>query len=248
MTDTQHNPNNEPATAEPTLRRVALYKHGIGAFTWSAVAGPDGTLVLPVPAQQIDDVLKSLLVIAADGSSVASIAYAADEPLERQLRNFGVNLQDVEGLANLLDRMIGATVKFQRGSETLQGQIIATEVVDRPVREEMVRDEWLLLLLEGGSIERVELGAVRGLEVIKGETAERLSTQLELIRADNQADVAGVVLKTRPGAALDLSYVAEAPVWKMTYRIDLPAGVEDKPFLQGWAIAENTSATDWKGV
>src|SRR5918997_980327 len=94
----------QPA-GEPVLKSVALYKHGMGTFHWSAVVGEDGTLTLPVPAQQIDDVLKSLLVVAADGSAVRSIAYAADEPLQRQLRNFGVNLQDVTGFADLLGRM-----------------------------------------------------------------------------------------------------------------------------------------------
>src|SRR3712207_9129360 len=88
MADAQSDPLANQAPAEPTLRSVALYKHGVGAFQWSAVVGDDGALVLPIPAQQIDDVLKSLLVIAADGSSLPSVAYAADEPLQRQLRNF----------------------------------------------------------------------------------------------------------------------------------------------------------------
>ena len=234
--------------AEPSLRRVTLYKHGLAAFQWDAVAGEDGVLVLPVPAQQIDDVLKSLLVVVADGSGVASVSYAVDEPLERQLRNFGVNLQHIAGLADLLGRMIGATVRFQRGSEDLRGQIIATEIFDRPMREQVVREEWLLLLLENGAIERVELPEIRNLEVMKGETAERLSAQLDLLRTANQPDVARLVLTAAPGTALALGYVAEAPVWKMTYRIVLPTNAEDKPFLQGWAILENTGATDWKDV
>ncbi|MDQ5853071.1 MAG: hypothetical protein M3380_13590, partial [Chloroflexota bacterium] len=236
----------EPGAAEPVLHSVTLYKHGVGAFQWHAVIGADGTLVLPVQAQQIDDVLKSLLVLAADGTSIASVAYAADEPLERRLRNFGVNLQHITGFADLLSRMIGARVRFHRGSETLEGQIIATEVVERPLREQVVRDEWLLLA--SGAIERVELAAVRGLEVIEGETAARLSEQLDLLREANQPDVAHLVVTGSPGTALDLHYVAEAPVWKMTYRVVLPTAAADKPFLQGWAIVENTSATDWNGV
>ncbi len=238
----------EPGAAEPVLRSVTLYKHGVGAFQWHAVIGEDGALVLPVPAQQIVDVLKSLLVMAAGGSNIASVAYAADEPLERRLRNFGVNLQHITGFADLLSRMIGARVRFHRGSETLEGQIIATEVVERPLREQVVRDEWLLLLLTSGAIERVELAAVRGLEVIEGESAARIREQLDLLREANQPDVARLVLTGSPGTALDLHYVAEAPVWKMTYRVVLPTAAEDKPFLQGWAIVENTSATDWNGV
>lgn len=236
-------PGGEPG---PTLQSIALYKHGVGAFQWSATAGADGTLIIPIPAQQIDDVLKSLLVLAADGSGVSSISYAADEPVQRQLRNFGVNLQDVQGMADLLARMVGATVRLRLGSDQLQGQILATEQFERQVDDRTVREEWLLLLTEAGAIERIDLAAVRGLEVIKGETAERLKAQLDLLLLARQLDVTHLMLRAQPGQKLSLSYVAEAPVWKMTYRLVVSDAGE--PFLQGWAIAENTSATDWNEV
>ncbi|MBA3943609.1 MAG: hypothetical protein H0X37_03505 [Herpetosiphonaceae bacterium] len=240
--------STSPSPTEPKLTNVALYKHGVGFFRWRATVGADGTLTLPIPANQIDDVLKSLLVIADDGSGVASIAYAADEPLQRQLRNFGIALQGVTGLADLLQRMVGTLIKLQYGSETLQGQIIATEVVERQVREQVVRDEWLLLLSQGGTIERIELADLRGLEVVTGETAPRLQAQLDLLLAARQPEVSRLRITGTAGQELDLSYVAEAPVWKMTYRLVLPSTPVESSFLQGWAIAENTSAADWQGV
>src|SRR3954451_16209294 len=247
MTDTQPKLPTDQTPPGPILRSVTLYKHGMGAFHWTAVVGEDGTLALPVPSQQIDDVLKSLLVLAADGSSVASISYAADEPLQRQLSNFGVNLEHIGGFADLLSRMVGATVRFQVGGAPLEGQIIAAEVVDRYVQEKLIRDEWVLLLANG-MIERIELGAVRGLEIVRGETADRLATQLDLLRTANQRDVVRLVFSAPPGTPLELRYVAEAPVWKMTYRVVLPVEGQAELFFQGWAIAENTSASDWNGV
>jgi len=43
-----------------------------------------------------------------------------------------------------------------------------------------------------------------------------------------------------------VSYTAEAPIWKTTYRLVLDAG--KKPLLQGWAIVDNTTANEWDGV
>ena len=43
-----------------------------------------------------------------------------------------------------------------------------------------------------------------------------------------------------------VGYIQETPIWKTTYRLVLPD--EKKPFLQGWAIVENTSEEDWKDV
>ena len=42
-----------------------------------------------------------------------------------------------------------------------------------------------------------------------------------------------------------VGYIQETPIWKTTYRLVLS---DEKPFLQGWAIVENTSEEDWSGV
>ncbi|MDZ4821639.1 MAG: hypothetical protein SGJ20_21975, partial [Planctomycetota bacterium] len=42
-----------------------------------------------------------------------------------------------------------------------------------------------------------------------------------------------------------MGYIQESPVWKTSYRLVL--GKED-PFLQGWAIVENTTEADWENV
>ena len=47
---------------------------------------------------------------------------------------------------------------------------------------------------------------------------------------------------------LFVSYVSEVPVWKTTYRLVIPSKPGAKPFLQGWAIVDNTVGEDWTGV
>ena len=48
-----------------------------------------------------------------------------------------------------------------------------------------------------------------------------------------------------------VGYVTEAPLWKMSYRLLIgganPANT-GKPYLQGWAMVENTSDDDWQNV
>ena len=43
-----------------------------------------------------------------------------------------------------------------------------------------------------------------------------------------------------------LTYVTEAPAWKPSYRVVVGDG--GKVMLEGWAIVDNTSGEDWKGV
>ena len=43
-----------------------------------------------------------------------------------------------------------------------------------------------------------------------------------------------------------VGYIQETPVWKTSYRLVLDD--KDAPFLQGWAIVENTTEEDWNDV
>ena len=53
-------------------------------------------------------------------------------------------------------------------------------------------------------------------------------------------------LPTKEKADVVLTYVTESPSWKPSYRV----GVAEpgKVMLEGWAIVDNTSGEDWKGV
>ncbi len=54
-------------------------------------------------------------------------------------------------------------------------------------------------------------------------------------------------LSSKPGPhKLRLSYVTEAPSWKPSYRVVLDKN--EKVWLHGWAIVDNTSGEDWKDV
>ncbi|MGE0403224.1 MAG: carboxypeptidase-like regulatory domain-containing protein [Kofleriaceae bacterium] len=48
-------------------------------------------------------------------------------------------------------------------------------------------------------------------------------------------------------ADVDLRYVTEAPAWKPSYRV-LVGEDNKKVMLEGWAIVDNTTSEDWKGV
>ncbi|MDB5306858.1 MAG: hypothetical protein JWO38_1060, partial [Gemmataceae bacterium] len=47
---------------------------------------------------------------------------------------------------------------------------------------------------------------------------------------------------------VQVGYVVEAPIWKTSYRLVLDGEAKGKPYLQGWAVVENTTDEDWAGV
>src|SRR5262249_27271481 len=68
--------------------------------------------------------------------------------------------------------------------------------------------------------------------------------------SDDQRRQVGIHFSGTGRRQVRVGYVTEAPLWKMSYRLmiggkDAKAGA---PYLQGWALVENTSDDDWKDV
>ena len=80
--------DNAQADVELPVRAVTLFSSGVGYFEhFGTVAGEAGTQ-LRFKADQIDDLLKSLVLQDLDGGVVSTVTYPSAEPLERQLGSF----------------------------------------------------------------------------------------------------------------------------------------------------------------
>ena len=80
------------------------------------------------------------------------------------------------------------------------------------------------------------------------ELDRELRAALALLAQSHSQDRKRVVLGfTGKGKRrVQVGYLLETPVWKTSYRLVL--GGEQSHFLQGWAIVENTTDQDWRGV
>ncbi|MEL7484169.1 MAG: hypothetical protein AAFN41_07425, partial [Planctomycetota bacterium] len=73
---------------------VTLYRSGVGSFERSGTVNGDASVRLDASAEQIDDLLKSLVVLDLDGGRVGGVTYTADEPVTRLLEALGVDSPD----------------------------------------------------------------------------------------------------------------------------------------------------------
>ncbi len=78
----------------------------------------------------------------------------------------------------------------------------------------------------------------------------RIDRALEAVRGEAAHDARHLALRSAGKGArtVRVGYVAGAPLWKTTYRLLLPSTEGGKARLQGWAVLENASGTDWNGV
>src|ERR1035438_5357890 len=72
---------------ELPIRRIMLYKHGVGYFerSGSTTAGVD--IVLEFKASEMNDVLKSLTLLDRSGGRVSGVSYESSDPIQKQIEN-----------------------------------------------------------------------------------------------------------------------------------------------------------------
>ena len=151
--------------ADIPVSRVVLYSSGVAYFEHAGQVEGDATLALRFKTDQINDVLKSMVFADADGGTVSSVDYASNDPVERALRSFGIDLSGDPSLPDLLKQLRGAQIVVTAPEEVI-GSVLnvqARQVVrgDPPVT---LTEHFLTLVTESGirtlpmdSIERLEL-------------------------------------------------------------------------------------------
>ena len=231
------------AEAALPLSRVVLFSSGVGYFQREGTVEGNASLELAFRTAEINDLLKSLVLRDLDGGQITGVNYASRDPVARTLRSFAIDLTGNPDLAGVLAQVRGEAVEVST-SETVRGTLLGVE--SRPAAEG-VEETWLNLLSERG-LRSIALREVREVRFLNTELDRELRSALALLAQSHSQDRKRVVLgfSGKGKRRVQVGYLLETPVWKTSYRLVL--GNEQSHFLQGWAIVENTTDQDWRGV
>jgi hypothetical protein len=234
------------SAAELPVRKVVLYKHGIGFFERAGKVAAGETARLDFKAGEMNDVLKSLTIQERGGGRVAAVRYDSSEPLDRKLREFPFAIGKAQPLPAILDQLKGARVEMRFGNDRVEGTIVsarATAATERAAEKHEV-----ILLLDSGDVRAVDLGAAAGLRFPDPRVQEQFREYLAALSQGRNRERRGVLIESSAAGARDLvaNYVIPMPAWKSSYRLVMDGGPE--PLLEGWAIVDNTTGEDWSGV
>ena len=244
----------EPLVGTPVsvpVRGVTLFSSGVGFFEHvGKVSGEAGT-ELHFKTDQISDILKSLILEDLDGGTVGTVVYPPQDPVSKILRSFQVDITNNPSLSELLTQLRGARLKGQANAESFEGIILGLEKKKRVVGEkgQVIEVSTLNLLSETG-VRSVLLDDVQRLEFEGARLQRELESALAaLAEARDQAKkVVRVHFHGTGERRVRLGYVLETPIWKASYRLMLGDNEKEKPRIQGWAIVENQTDSDWNNV
>src|ERR1700728_4529467 len=156
------------------LKRVALYKHGIGYFERRGkFKGPGGVELMCGP-DEIDDMLKSLLVLSAGGRKVSAITYESSKTLETRLSEFGFDLRTCQGMIELIAQLKGAPVTVDHSGQALSGRIIGMDETLVHVGDSVIREHQVVLYSDEKSMQRIALSSIRHISVNDPSLAQEI--------------------------------------------------------------------------
>src|SRR5207248_6409293 len=99
------------APASLPLRQVVLFSSGVGYFQRSGKIDGSATVPLTFRAEQVNDILKSLVLFDPTGN-VYPVTYSTQEPIARQLQPTGVPANPPTSPGDLLRRFQGHRVRL----------------------------------------------------------------------------------------------------------------------------------------
>lgn len=232
------------------LKRVMLSSGGLGYFEYEATVDGDATLRLTVSLEQVDDLLKSL-VVYDDKGGVGGLSLPGREPLAQAFKDLPFDQDSLSSPADLLSTLKGAQVTVG-GSRAVTGRIVSVQEETVALNDgKATTKRTRVTLLTDRGLQQFILEEAENLQFADAALREKVSNALLAIQNNRAKDARTIELSARGQGqrTVRVAYIVEVPVWKASYRLTLPADpAAARSALQGWATVENLSGQDWKDV
>jgi hypothetical protein len=238
------------------LRRVTLYSNGVAYFERRGTVTGRAEINLSFKQSQVDDVLKSLVVLDMGRGRVGAVSYNSSAPPSARLNEIpfsidaSTNGDAAGGLAGVLEQLQGARVAVTAANRSVAGAVLTIGERQLPAEKDKqpVKTHTLVITTDSGELQSFDLNDVRGVKLLD-EGARQDITQFASASASARRRDAKTITVTSEGEGqreMVISYTIAAPIWKTTYRVVLDP--EGRPFFQGWAVVDNVSEEDWQDV
>ncbi|MGA2483632.1 MAG: carboxypeptidase regulatory-like domain-containing protein [Candidatus Acidiferrales bacterium] len=240
----------ENASAKLPVRRVVLYKNGVGYFEHLGRVRGNQDVHIDFTSGQLNDALESLTVLDLSGGRINGVDYNSEAPLARRLASLRLALGEKPTVAEFLGALRGARLEVKSGGASITGRLLSVERKTRTGTNWAVETDVISLVTDGGEVHTVELSPAATVRIAEHDLQIEVGKYLGLVASAREQDLRRMTISTAGTGERNLyvSYISEVPIWKTTYRIVLPSKPEKKPLLQGWAIIDNTVGEDWNDV
>ena len=236
------------AAASMPVRRVVLYKTGVGYFEHLGNVRDSQDITVRFTSAQLNDVLKTLTAIDMGKGQITSISYNSAAPLEQRLSALRLPVDQQTSMMQLLMSLRGARVEVGSGATMVAGRLLSVEQHPHRRDGQIVNVQVFSIVTDAGEMRSFELSPSVRVRLAERDLRQEVGRYLDVLGSTREQDVRRMVISTTGTGERQLfvSYISEVPIWKSSYRLVVPKS--GRPLLQGWAIVDNTIGEDWRNV
>lgn len=234
------------------IRRVILYSNGVAYIERRGIVSGNAEVNLSFKQSQVDDVLKSMVVLDLGQGKIGAVSYNSSAPISSRMAEIPFSVNPVSGdgggISSVLSQLQGAKVLVASTKGTATGSILTIEHKTIKTDKETLMTGVLVIASESGEISSFDLADVKSVKLIEDGTRRDINEFANATASARRLDAKTITVTSQGSGQREMvvSYTIAAPIWKTTYRVVLDT--EGKPFFQGWAIVDNVSEEDWEGV
>jgi hypothetical protein len=245
-------PLSAAAIKELPVRKVVLYKNGVGYFEHAGTVNGNQRVTIDFTSSQLNDVLQSLTALDGGGGRIAAVNYNSTTPIEQQLKTLALGLKDYPATIAVYQALRGQRVEVTGSGAPLAGRLVNIEFRKETDKNGQISEDHYFLIVEtdSGALRTAELTDAVSVRILDASLQKQFSSYLEIVGSAQNQQLRHLLLEDRGAGERELrvSYISEVPVWKSTYRIVFPREANGKATMQGWAVVDNTVGADWDNV
>ena len=235
--------------AEPALplTKIVLYTSGVGFFQHEGDVDGQQQIAWRFQVDDINDLLKSFVAQDFDGGQVSAVTYESREPIAEALKSYAIDLTGSPGMGELLQQLRGQEIEAA-APNTVRGTILGVETKQERVGSDDVVAVTYVNILTAEGLRSIALPQLQAIRLTNPQLEAELQQALAVLATAHDTSKKTVMV-TFDGTGRRrawVAYIMAAPVWKTSYRLVLSD--TSAPFLQGWAIVENTTDQDWRDI
>ncbi len=247
----------KPITQSLPVTQVILFNSGVGYFQREGEVQGTTPVDLSFSSGDLNDLLKSFVLQDLDGGKITSVGYDSQDPIEKTLQSFALDLTYNPTYGQILNQARGEKIEltFQASkgaAGTLTGIITGMETRQKPGSGENLGvaytgQDFLNLLCADG-FRSVPLEQVERVRFLNPALEEEIRRALAALASahDTQKKKVRLSFSGKAKRTVRVGYVLDNPIWKTSYRLIMDK--DGKGHLQGWALVENVSDDDWNNV
>ncbi len=199
-----------PGRLAPTwaITSITLSSGGLAEVVRKADIDSSGLINMTVPLEQVNDVLKSIVVFDEAGV-VEGITLPGPNPLAETFKNLPFTVEDLQSPARLLAKLQGTRVRLEKAGSTVEGLVLGVSVQDGRRQGQ----SFVISVLSDGRITGVGLSADTEVTFLDGDIQQKVAKALSAVGNGKSDGARTVALKVAGEGEREVavSYVVPAP-------------------------------------